>query len=100
MHRNMSIAASSSPLLVALPPVRVRVPPLGILSAHRTSRPLSHVLPDNIIHTSNIMTWLPHVVKLRSPRSLLFPLHDLNALHIWTVDLVPHLHTQSGQVIP
>lgn len=40
-----------------------------------------------------------HVVQPSPSRSLLFPLHDLDALDIGRVDLIPHLHSHASQVV-
>ncbi|PQE08254.1 hypothetical protein CJF31_00009487 [Rutstroemia sp. NJR-2017a BVV2] len=63
-----------------------------------TTHPL--VLQHDILHTTHIMFWLPHVRQPGSPSSLRLPLHHLDTLHIRTVDLVPHLDSDSRQLIP
>lgn len=48
------------------------------------------------------MPWLPHIVQLRSPRPparLRLSLHHLNPLHVRTVDLEPHLHTNACELV-
>lgn len=66
-------------------------------TSQRTLRPL--VSRNNILHTSHIMLGLAHVCQSRSSRSLLPSLHNLDSLYIRTVDLIPHLHSDSGQLI-
>ncbi len=62
-----------------------------------TPRPL--IIQDNILHTAHIMLRLPHIRQSRSSRPLLSSLYDLDALHIRTVDLIPHLNSNSRQLI-
>jgi len=72
---------------------------LSILASHGPTRPLPHVLPDNILHTANIVSRLAHVIKSRSPSPLRLPLHNLNTLHIRRVNLVAHLHAHARQIV-
>jgi hypothetical protein len=86
-------------LLVVLLLVRTSVPALCVLAVHGSSSPLPHVLPDNTLHTANIVSGLAHVVEPGPSRSLGLPLHHLNPLHVWRVDLVAHLDAHARQVV-
>lgn len=48
---------------------------------------------------SHIVLWLPHVRQTCSSRSLLTSLHHFYSLHIWRVDLIPHLHTNPCKLV-
>jgi hypothetical protein len=86
-------------LLVVLLLVRTSIPALCVLAVHGTSSPLPHVLPDNTVHTANIVSRLAHVIKSGPPRSLGLPLHHLDSLYVWRIDLVAHLDAHARQVV-
>lgn len=58
------------------------------------------VLVHDILHAATIVLWFPHICQSGSPCPLLLPLHHLYTLNIWAINLVPHLHTDSRQLIP
>jgi len=97
MYRR-STSSVPSPLVVLLL-VRAGVSAFCILAVHGSSSPLPHVLPDNTVHTANIVSRLAHVIEPGSPRSLGLPLHHLDSLHIWRIDLVAHLDAHARQVV-
>ncbi len=68
----------------------------GFLTSKTT--PISTPYPDSFVHKGAFH--IPHIVQPRPPRPLLPPLHDLYPLHIRTVNLKPHLHAHSRQLIP
>lgn len=95
---NPSPSLIASPLIVLLL-VRTRSPALSALARHGSTSPLPQILPDNAVHAAHIMPRLAHVIQPRPSRALGLPLHDLNALHVRAVDLVPHLAAHARQVV-
>lgn len=61
--------------------------------------PLALVLAYNVLDTADIMLRLAHVIQSGASRSLLPPLNDLDTLDVGTVDLVPHLDANAGQLV-
>lgn len=83
--------------------------PLGIillsrilaLTASRPQRsPLALILPHDILDRSHIVLRFPHIIQPRPPHPLLPPLHNLNPLHIRTINLIPHLDPHPSQLPP
>jgi hypothetical protein len=97
MYRRLTSLVPS--LFVVLLLVRAGVPALCILAVHGSSGPLPHVLPDNTVHTANIVSGLAHVIEPGPPRSLGLPLHHLDSLHVWRINLVAHLDAHARQVV-
>ena len=85
------------PLIILLP-LRIRIPRLHTRTRNRP-RLLSQISPHYTINRAHIMLRQAHVIQPRPPRPLLFPLHNLNALHVRTVHLDPHLHPNPRQLI-
>lgn len=56
-------------------------------------------MPDDVVDTANVVSGLAHVVKSCSSCSLLLPLDNFDTFDIGTVDLVPHLDANAGQVV-
>lgn len=46
------------------------------------------------------MLRLAHIVQVGSPCSFRLALHNLDSLDVRTVDLEPHLHRNTRQVVP
>jgi hypothetical protein len=86
-------------LALPLPLPSIRIPASSPTTAPQ-HLPLPHVRRNNILHAPHIMLRLPHVIQPRPPRPLNPPLHNLNAFHIRTIYLIPHLHANPRQLIP
>src|SRR4030081_244233 len=68
-----------------------------LLGPEPCPRPL--ILEHDILNTATIMLRFPHICQPGPSCSLLFPLHNLYALNVRTVDLIPHLHTHPRQLV-
>lgn len=93
MMTNLLVGTTLIVLLLA----RVGIPALDLRATQHSSLPL--VLSNDIIHAAHIMSRLAHVIKSSPSRSLLLSLHNLNALYIGRVNLIPHLHAHASQVV-
>lgn len=81
------------PSLALLLPTQVAV----FLGPKSSLHPL--ILVHDILYTSPIMFRFPHVRQSGPSRSFLLPLHHFYALHVRTVDLVPHFHADPRQLV-
>jgi hypothetical protein len=78
---------------------RRRSTTLLLPTLRRTQRRLlPEIQPDHILHAPSIMLNSTHIRQSRSSRPLRRALHNLNALHKRTVDLIPHLHAHACQL--
>ena len=62
------------------------------------TRLLPQIQPNHVLHIPSIMLDCAHVRQSRTSRPLRRALHNLDALHQRTVDLVPHLHAHAGEL--
>lgn len=76
----------------------IRISPFRTLPT-RHAHPLSLILPHNPLHRPQIMLRLAHIVQFRSPRPLLFPLHNFYPFYIRTIYFKPHLHGEAREVV-
>lgn len=94
--KHLKLGSSIPPSLVTLL-IRIRILPLNL----RTQQsPLPQILPHDAIHTAHIVFRLPHIVQPRPPCPLLSPLNNLNSRHTRAVNLKPHFHSHTRQVVP
>ena len=72
---------------------------LLLLSLGRTQGSLlPEVHPDDVLHASPVVLDSPHVRQPGASCPLGRPLHNLYAFYQWAVDLVPHLHADTGKL--
>ena len=89
--------ASSIPPSLATLLIRIRILPLDLCTQQS---PLPQILPHDAIHTAHIMFRLPHIIQPRPSCPLLSSLNNLNPGHTRAVNLKPHFHSHTRQVIP